>query len=425
MKIAVMVDQFPCRSETFVLNQITGLIDRGHVVHVYANTRGEIPNFQADIEKYNLGGKVFYFQHGESKIPTNKIVRLVKMISVFHEFGARDAWNLFRTLNVVKYGMAAVSLSIFYQAAVLMRNGPYDIVHGHFGQNGNIAAALKDGGVIKGKVITTFYGYDISEYVQQNGSNVYDFLFSHGDLFVAISENMRDQLLQLGCRNDKIVVHRLGVDLSRFTFDPYKTMSSTKLRVLTIGRFVEKKGLEFGIRAVAQAVKKYPKITYKIVGDGELRDEMTQLIARLNVNKHIELLGWRTPEEVAQLMGEADVFLAPSVTSNNGDQEGTPTVIIEALARGLPVLSTLHSGIPELVQGGRSGFLVPERDSAALAGKLECLCKHPEKCCEMGKAGRDWVERLFDINKLNDQLVNLYDRLLQGIIEDPTIETVG
>ena len=133
MKIAVLVNQFPCPSETFVLNQVTGLIDRGHVVHVYANTRGEIPNFQADIEKYKLGGKVFYFNHGESKIPTNKIVRLVKMISVFHEFGARDAWNLFRTLNVVKYGMAAVSLSIFYQAAVLMRNGPYDIVHGHFG----------------------------------------------------------------------------------------------------------------------------------------------------------------------------------------------------------------------------------------------------------------------------------------------------
>ena len=113
-------------------------------------------------------------------------------------------------------------------------------------------------------------------------------------------------------------------------------------------------------------------------------------------------------------MGEADVFLAPSVTSNNGDQEGTPTVIIEALARGFPVLSTLHSGIPELVQGGRSGFLVPERDSAALAGKLECLCKHPEKCCEMGKAGRDWVERLFDINKLNNQLVSIYERSLQG-----------
>ena len=142
-----------------------------------------------------------------------------------------------------------------------------------------------------------------------------------------------------------------------------------------------------------------------------MRNELTQLIAQLNVGGHVQLLGWRAQEEVTKLMEDADIFLAPSVMSENGDQEGTPTVIMEALARGLPVLSTLHSGIPEVVQDGESGFLVPERDTAALAEKLEYLAGHPEIWGEMGRTGRAWVEAHHDINKLNDRLIQLYERV--------------
>jgi colanic acid/amylovoran biosynthesis glycosyltransferase len=102
------------------------------------------------------------------------------------------------------------------------------------------------------------------------------------------------------------------------------------------------------------------------------------------------------------------------VTTENGDQEGIPVALMEALSQGLPVLSTQHSGIPELVQDGKFGFLVPERDVDALAEKLEYLIEHPELWPKMGRAGRDYVARHHDINRLNDQLVNLYQRLLNG-----------
>ncbi|MEO8327667.1 MAG: glycosyltransferase, partial [Nitrospirota bacterium] len=384
-----------------------------HDVHVYAYAGGNSPNCSADIERYGLSGKVFYSTDGREEIPTNKLKRLVKACGILGEFKTKRAWNFLRTLNVAKYGMAAASLSLFYEAAAFMRNGPYDIVHCHFGQTGNIGAMLKEIGVIHGKVITTFYGYDLSEYIQKNGLKAYELLFSRGDVLVAISEIMKDRLIQLGCRKDKVVVHRLGVDMSRFNFSPRRPVKCGELQVLTVGRFVEKKGLEFGIRAVAQLVKEFPGIVYRIIGDGELKDEITQLITRLNVGEHIQLLGWRKPKEVARYMGEADVFLAPSVTSSNGDQEGTPTVIIEALARGVPVLGTFHSGIPELIQDHKSGFLVPERDAEAIAQKLQYLCQHPDICAEMGRVGRDWVEQFHDINKLNDQLVNLYERELR------------
>lgn len=409
MKIAMIVNKFPCPSETFILNQITGMVEQKYDVHVYAHGGDDFPNGSADMEQYGLCGKVFYFTHGREEMPTNRLMRLVKAFGILGELRAKGVWNLLRTLNVPQYGIAAASLSLFYQAAAFVRNGPYDIVHCHFGQTGIIAAMLKEIGVIQGKVITTFYGYDLSEYIQKNGPKAYELLFSRGDVFVAISEAMRNRLIQLGCANDKVVVHRLGVDLSRFNLSPRRPFTGGDLQILTVGRFVEKKGLEFGIRAVAQLVKEFPGIVYRIIGDGELKDEITQLITRLNMGEHIRLMGWRTPDEVARFMGDADVFLAPSITSSNGDQEGTPTVIIEALARGVPVLSTYHSGIPELIQDHKSGFLVPERDAEAIAQKLRYFCQYPEKSVEMGRVGRDWVERFYDINKLNDQLVNLYE----------------
>jgi len=409
----MIISTFPCRSETFISNQITGLIDRGHEVDIYSLDRGADTGGEfTSLEGHDVKGRIFYFTQSALKIPEKKLVRLVRALGLLYEAGPRGAWNLLRSLNLVRYGKVAATLSLLYQGAVLLRNGPYDIVHCHFGQNGKLGATLKDVGVIGGKVITTFYGHDISKYIKRNGFEIYDLLFAQGDLFVGISGDMRDQLSRLGCRREKIVVHRLGVDLSRFIFSPRRPKEGSKVRILMVGRFVEKKGLEYGIRAVAQAAKDFPEITLKIVGDGELRDEITQLINRLNMSKHIQLLGWRTPEEVSKLMGEADIFLAPSVTSKDGDQEGTPTVIIEAQARGLPVLSTRHSGIPEMVQDGISGFLIPERDSEALAEKLKLLCQHPEMRGEMGKAGRDWVERHHDINKLNDQLVRLYERVV-------------
>ena len=124
-------------------------------------------------------------------------------------------------------------------------------------------------------------------------------------------------------------------------------------------------------------------------------------------------------------MADAHIFLAPSVTAENGDQEGIPVVIMKAMALGLPIISTDHGGIPELVEDGVSGFLVKERDVDSLTTRLSYLIDNPEIWPAMGRVGRKCVQKHYDINKLNDQLVNLYDRLLQGIIEDPTIETVG
>lgn len=409
MKVAMLVQRFPCPSETFILNQITGMGSRKVDVHIYAYSGDDSPQGWQEVGRYGLKEKIFYFSQDPNMIPKNKFMRMLKAFRHFMELKAKHSRGLVRALNVRRYGMAAASLSLFYQASAFLRNGPYDIVHCHFGQTGCLAAMLKDIGVIQGRVITTFYGHDLSEYVQKNGSRVYSSLFFRGDVFIAISEIMKERLIQLGCPNDRIVVHRLGVNLSQFDFSVRQPAREGALKLLSVGRFVEKKGLEYGIQAVARLVNEFPNLTYNIIGDGELKNKLAQLIASLNMKNNIHLLGWRSPDDVAKFMGEADMFLAPSVTSQNGDQEGTPTVIIEALARGVPVLSTFHSGIPELIQDNETGFLVPERDSDAIAQKIREVCRHPEKLTEMGWAGREWVERFHDIELLNDRLVALYE----------------
>ncbi|GJL56734.1 MAG: colanic acid biosynthesis glycosyltransferase WcaL [Nitrospirales bacterium] len=400
MKIALVVDKFPNRSQTFVMSQITGLIDRDHEVHIHANAKGKPPDVHSDIEKYSQGARAFYLWRSG----------LWSLGSIGMRVGTL---LLLGVRNVVKSGKVATSLKLFLKGAGLISNGPYDIVHCHFGPRGNIGAALKAAGVIQGKLVTTFYGFDLTSYIEERGPAVYNLLFSRGDLFIAISEKMKNDLIRLGCRPDKIIVHRLGVDLKNFQFRPsIQKKVGERIQILTIGRFVEKKGMEYGLRAFAKVVEKFPQIEYKIVGDGELRDEIDSLVSTLNLDDRLQLLGWKTQEDVAKLLESADIFLAPSVTSANGDQEGTPTVIIEALARGVPVLSTDHAGIPELIQNGKSGFLVPERDVEALSERLEWLINHPEVWEQMGCEGRKQVEKYYDINKLNDQLVNAYECLI-------------
>jgi colanic acid/amylovoran biosynthesis glycosyltransferase len=274
---------------------------------------------------------------------------------------------------------------------------------------------LKQVGAIKGKIVTVFHG-EAGYTGQRRYEEGYGPLFEMGDLFLPMSERERQDLIRLGCSPQKIVVHRMGVDLSKFASTPRRSRDDGKVHLLTIARLVEKKGVEYGIRAVANVLEKYPSIEYNIAGDGPLKSDLAGLIEALGVNGKVKLLGWRRQEEIVELIKGADILLAPSVTSEDGAREGIPVVIMEALAQGLPVISTYHSGIPELIQDGESGFLVPERDVDPLAERLEHLVKHPASWPSMGRAGRDHIERYYDINKLNDQLVQLYQQLLDGAL---------
>ncbi len=202
--------------------------------------------------------------------------------------------------------------------------------------------------------------------------------------------------------------------MNAFTYESRKLGHGEPVRVLTVGRLVEKKGIEVSIRAVAEVVRRNKDVVYQIVGDGELRSAIEKLIDKLGVRHCVRLLGWKTQAELREIFADSHIFMLASVTAKDGDREGQGLVLQEAQAMGLPVLTTKHNGIPEGVLDGRTGYLVPEGDVEALADKLANLVDHPESWERMGREGRTFVEQGFDIEALNDRLVAIYKRLAGG-----------
>ncbi|MEL6461531.1 MAG: glycosyltransferase [Cyanobacteria bacterium J06621_15] len=414
MKIAFIVDRFPLLSETFVINQITGLIERGHEVHIYGRKTSD-NKLHPDVEKYKLIERTHYLH----EIPKNYLGRLFNVLYLFAKNFSQAPLVLLRSLNIFKYGKRAACLRLFYSTLPFIDAPKYDIIHCQFGRQAICkfgpysyeGLVLREIGAVEGKLLTTFRGYDISWYLHQYGENVYDGLFEKGDFFYTNCEFFRQRVIQLGCDEQKIVVHGSGINCSRFTFKARYPDASGLIRIATTGRLVEKKGIEYAIRAIAEVAKVYPNVEFNIIGDGELKERFLQIIQELEITDKVNLKGWRNQKEIISILDETHIFIAPSVTASDGNQDAPVNTLKEAMAMGLPVIGTLHGGIPELVEDGISGFLVPERDEKAIAQKLIYLIEHPEIWEKMGLSGRKKVETHYDTDKLNSELVEMYQQI--------------
>ena len=405
MRVAFLLDTFPKTSETFFVSQIVGLIERGHSVDIFARYRNRSEPVHPEVEKHQLLKRTQYL------IPESRKERLIAAGKILFQLACSRPLELLRLLNPFQPEIRGKSLEILYCDRVLRKAPAYDIVHCHFGPIGVLGQQLHKRGSLRGLVLTTFHGYDIGSYVAQHGPGVYTELFREGNAFTCSSKFIRDKLIAAGCDPAKIILFKLGTDLTKFDFIERSADADATIRLITVARLVEKKGLDYSIKAIASLVQQFPKLEYTIVGDGPLRDQLSALITELNLQPHIVLAGWKTQEEVQQLFARSHIFVLASVLSANGDFEGQGTVLQEAQANGLPIVCTNHNGFPDSILDGQSGFLVPERDAEALAAKLAELIRRPELRLEMGKKGRAFVESEFDLGKRNDALVELYRRI--------------
>ena len=406
MKIAILVGLFPSLSQTFILNQIKGLIDKGHEVHIYAlEGLSQESKVHPLVKEYNLLSSAFPAPHP----PENYILRLVSALGLILRYGYKDPQLIGRSLNPFRYGKRVLSFRLLHALIPFLGGRNYDIIHCQFGVYGLQGMMLQKIGALSGQLVCSFRGFDISEYPRQCGQTVYHDLFRKTNVFcLANCEFFRQHVIELGCPENRIIVHGSGIDTSKFKFTPRNYISDQKLRMVTIGRLVEKKGIEYGIRAIAQLSKTYPNLEYIVIGEGQLRPHLEQIIQDLQVEDWVKLVGEKDQKEIISILDQAHLFMAPCVTSKQGDQDAPVNTLKEAMAMGLPVVSTWHGGIPELVEDGVSGFLVPERDSEAIVEKLDYLIKHSEQWEAMGRAGRAKVVEKYDMNRLNDQLVEIY-----------------
>jgi colanic acid/amylovoran biosynthesis glycosyltransferase len=407
MKIAFIVTHFPSLSETFILSQITGLLDQGHQVEIFAVAYSPTEKVHTEIATYQLLQRTHYFAH----IPANKVWRVLKAIYLaLRYYTPHHLQTLFQTLNVVKHGTEALRLNLLYYALPFLGK-TFDIIHCHFGYNGLIGANLKKVG-IPGKYLTSFYGNDLTSFIYEYGINLYNDIFVHGDLLLPLCQYFYDKLQAYGCAPEKICIHPVGLDIQTFTPSSPKSPLDGTIQLLTIARLVGQKGYEFAIKALALLVKKHPNIHYTIAGDGPLESDLNALVSQLHLSPYVTFIGAVNQTEMIELYNRSHIFLHPSVTDANHDQEGTPRVLLEAQAMELPIVSTLHSGIPEIVLDQQSGFLVPEKDVEAIAEKLCQLIEHPERRSQMGAIGRTFVKNHFEIHALNRRLLEIYERLI-------------
>lgn len=236
MRIAFIVTYFPILSETFILNQITGLIERGHEVDIYTNEAGDTSKVHPDVETYNLLERTYYL----TQIPDNILLRLLKGVGLIITNFSKNPLLLLRSLNVFKYGEQAVALWLLYTAIPQFKKS-YDIIHCQFGTQSFRGMAFRDINSPDAKLITTFRGHDISSFLQEKGDRIYDKIFKIGDFFLTNCDFFRQRLLQLGCDENKVVVHGSGIDCNKFVFTPSRPYSDGRVRIATTGRLVEKK----------------------------------------------------------------------------------------------------------------------------------------------------------------------------------------
>jgi colanic acid/amylovoran biosynthesis glycosyltransferase len=301
-------------------------------------------------------------------------------------------------------------LTQIHTAASYLEAEPYDVLHCQFGTLGPAGERLVALGSGRTKLVTSFRGNDLTCHLAVRPRYFVD-LLRRGDLFMPVSEDFRDRLLALGIPNDRIVVHRSGINLRRFAFSPRQApQGATEL--LFVGRLTEKKGLTYLLDAFSMLVGAGRDVKLTVIGEGELGPMMRAQCNDLGIADRVVFFGGGTQEQVVSALQRSHILVAPSVTAANGDQEGIPNVLKEAMATGMPVVSTYHSGIPELVEHGVSGLLAPERDPAALAALLTELVDHPESWPFLGLAARRKVEEEYDAERLNDELVAAYRGLL-------------
>jgi colanic acid/amylovoran biosynthesis glycosyltransferase len=393
MKIAVVVERFPSLSETFVLSQIVWLLESGHDVRIFAARRSTDALVHPDVERLQLAQRTRYaraFRGGHHRRQLQLGTFLLHQVAV----GRVPAGALLRGYE--RSGMRALPVWTYPRG-----DSAFDAILAHFGPNGVHASEMRRAGVLRGPLVTVFHGYDMNPNLAAVRRG-YSKLFQDGDLFLPVSQYFRSRLLGWGTPADRTVVHHMGVDPSRFDFTERNIRDGT-LHLISVARLVPKKGLEFAIRAVARLGS---RARYTIVGDGPERTRLQALITELGAG-NIELAGWKTQDAVAGLLRQAHALVAPSITTDDGEEEGIPVALMEAMASGLPVISTRHSGIPELVQHGVSGYLVEEKQVEQLSACMLQLLAQPERLGTMGRAGRDMIERQFNNNTLHPRLVEL------------------
>jgi colanic acid/amylovoran biosynthesis glycosyltransferase len=293
---------------------------------------------------------------------------------------------------------------------VLLTSERCQILHIYFGNNGLFwLPFLRDSQL---PAVVSFHGADVQVNVNSPAAKrLLKELFAACALVLARSESLASALIGLGCSPDKLRIQRTGIPLGIFRYFARERPTDGAWHLLQACRLIEKKGLEMSIRAFSAFSKLYPNALLTIAGDGPLRSSLEKLAADLRLEGRIRFAGFLGQSELLGLYQKSHLFLHPSEQTSNGDREGVPNSLLEAMATGLPCIATRHGGIPEAVTHLESGVLVPESDLTGLEHWLARLALDNHLRDSLGRCAAETIKEKFDLTAQITKLEEIYRSL--------------
>lgn len=400
--IAVLVRMFPNIVQTYVLNHILSLKKAGVHTVILAERNPEQAEVHPHVARYHLLSETRYI--------STEAVGMKDFFLSLRFLKSRYFVNLPRLIFSsiwLKHGVKYTLKSVVRLAA---KNEFFNVMHSHSLFSSYDYLFLRQ--VFSIPLTTTFHGLVPKDVSMLEDKKIRAVLNS-GDAFFVNTHFAEAQLMSLGCSREKIHIIPQGTNMEDFPFVDRKISNDSAMTILSVGRLSVEKGFHVAIDAIAHIKDQFPNIEYHIIGGGLEEDNLREQIQRLGLQNNVRIFGAVSTAELQAHYRKAHIFILPSIDFKDGTHTETQGVVLqEAQSSGMPVIASRTGGIPEVISDGETGLLFAETDHVDLAGKITRLILEPEFYEKLRLAGREDVEKNYDINVICDRLISIYQKLL-------------
>jgi colanic acid/amylovoran biosynthesis glycosyltransferase len=316
LRVAFALGIFPLVSETFVIDQVAQLSDRGVEVEIFSLTRGDEAHVSQTYFDYDMASKVVHLDY-----PLRWLPRIWGALPKALRLGRRHPRVLLRTLNVVRFGRWSLSLKLLYWVEPLAGR-EYDVIHCHFGTVARDFVKAREAAMLNAPVVTSFYGVDVSRVFREEPAGYYDDLKKACSLYFVMSADMKRRVVEHGFPDEQVLVHPVSVAVEDYPFAIRTLDEGEELRLMAVGRFVEKKGFDDLLRALAIVEQRSTRpVSCVVVGGGPLEPELRRLSESLGLQDVVQFPGLMPVEDVIELFSGMHLLVQPSKTAADGDME--------------------------------------------------------------------------------------------------------
>lgn len=406
MRVGILVESFPRISETWLVNQIIDLINRGIKVSIFSIYESKDSLIHQQVLNHNLLDRTQYFFN-----PKGSLIKKGWLIMKFflNNFKNIKILRVLRAINSIR--QKQIEPLFVFNCIFLNGFEELDILHAHFGEMGVIATKLKKVGLLKkSKIVVSFHGHDIFPFKREFYKKQYDIFHDFADVLLVNSIYSKELLNEIINFNN---VKLIPVGLDTNYFFPQKDKKEKVVRILFVGRLIKLKGPDIAIELFRNLINKRKALELIIIGDGVLKKDLEKRIKKYGLKEYVKLLGALTQDEIIKYFNYSDIFLYPAtydLSIGAADTQGL--VIQEAQAMGLPVVCSDVGGIKYGIINKKTAFLIKNGDFNDYLEKLQLLIDNTDLRETMGKNGREFVKTHFDSNIIGDQLISVYKEAL-------------